>query len=198
MANDEKMHPEKGSVPSPDPTVLTTQGLMREIGGLKELLITRMECQEENITHIREHLNERGLAIAAGVGHLQVLHQEKFEGIEKQFKERDVRTEQAAIATKIAVDAALQAQKEAAGAQNESNAAAIAKSEAATTKQIDGIIALLNGGMKALDEKIVDLKGRIDRGDGKSTGHGETWGYIVAGIVVLGILIDIIIKVTVH
>jgi hypothetical protein len=92
--------------------------------------------------------------------------EEKFASVARQFIERDVRTEQAAVATKIAVDAALQAQKEAAGAQNESNAAAITKSEAATAKQLDGITILLNSNKQALDDKIADLKGRLDRGEG--------------------------------
>jgi hypothetical protein len=87
-----------------------------------------------------------------------------------QFAERDVRLDQASIATKIAVDAALQAQKEAANATNVSNTAAIAKSELNTTKLIDGIVALLNSTVKATDEKISDLKGRLDRGEGNTIG----------------------------
>ena len=46
-----------------------------------------------------------------------------------QFAERDKRTEQLSLADKTAIAAALQAQKEAAGAQNESNTAAINKME---------------------------------------------------------------------
>src|ERR1700730_15387831 len=105
---------------------------------------------------------------------LAQLHNEKFASIQKQFDVRDVRAEQAAIATKIAVDAALQAQKEAAGAQNESNAAAITKSEAATVKQIDGLQALMKGSTDATNDKIGSLMSRLDRGEGGWRGSSDT------------------------
>ena len=105
---------------------------------------------------------------------LAQLHNEKFASIQKQFDERDVRAEQAAIATKIAVDAALKAQKEAAGAQNESNAAAIIKSEAATVKQIDGLQALMKGSNDATNDKIGSLMSRLDRGEGVWRGSSDT------------------------
>jgi hypothetical protein len=171
-------------VPVPDPTVLTTAQLDRAVQFLegniraletrfmdrfaaldREREILRLEFTRvptmviEQVEHLKDYLTE---AIAK---HSDVTD-EKFASVNRQFIERDVRTEQAAIATKIAVDAALQAQKEAAGAQNESNAAAITKSEAATVKQIDGIMALLNSNMTATNDKIADLKGRLDRGEG--------------------------------
>jgi hypothetical protein len=99
-----------------------------------------------------------------------------FGSVQKQFAERDVRTDQAAIATKIAVDAALQAQKEAAGAQNESNSAAITKSEAASAKQMDGIQALLQSESKATGEKFDDIKTTIASLDTRLTAlasHGK-------------------------
>src|ERR1700685_2775837 len=106
------------SRPSPDPTVLTTQQLLRETDRL-QILIDKVP----------------GLA-RIEVAKLQELHEEKFASIATQFAERDKRTEQLSLADKTAIAAALQAQKEAAGAQNEANAAAIAKSEAGVTKQI--------------------------------------------------------------
>src|ERR1700738_2861976 len=141
----------------PDPTVRTVEQLQREVSALKELHGVRLEAMDKAIQVAHDDLVRVPTDVQKAVGSLkdvlqetfkihdekfqstQQLAAEKFAGIQKQFDERDVRTEQSATATKIAVDAALQAQKEAAGAQNESNAAAIAKSEAATTKQIDGI-----------------------------------------------------------
>src|ERR1700722_15004743 len=85
------------------------------------------------------------------IQHLKELHDEKFESIQTQFKERDVRSDQDKIAATTAVNAALQAQKEAAASQNESNSAAITKSEAATAKQIDQILLLLGSNTKNID-----------------------------------------------
>lgn len=214
MRTDDKREYRETAYTNPDPTVRTVEQLQREVSALKELHGVRLEAMDKAIQVAHDDLvrvpTDVDKAVSSLRGVLQEtfkihgekfqstddLAKEKFAGIQKQFDERDVRTEQSATATKIAVDAALQAQKEAAGAQNESNAAAIAKSEAATTKQIDGIIALLNGGLKALDEKISDLKGRLDRGEGKTTGHGEIWGWIVAAAVVIGVVINIGFKVT--
>ena len=50
----------------------------------------------------------------------------------------------AVVQIEVAVDAALQAAKEAVGEQNKSNALAIAKSEATFTKQIDQIGVLIS------------------------------------------------------
>lgn len=152
-----------------DPTFLTTQQLLREYTSLKELVFTRLDAMDKAMELFNANITRVPTDTDKQISHLKELHDEKFEGVEKQFKERDVRTEQSAIATKIAVDAALQAQKEAASAQNDSNAAAIAKSEAATTKQIDGIVALIASNNKGLDEKIADIKGRLDRGEGKTS-----------------------------
>lgn len=71
-------------------------------------------------------------------------HAEKLNRIQTQFRERDVRTERSSKDSEVAVDAALQAAKEAVGEQNKSSALAIAKSEAATTKEIDQLGGLIN------------------------------------------------------
>lgn len=64
-------------------------------------------------------------------------------------------------------------------ARNDSNAAAIAKTEAGFTKQIDGIAALIASAVKSLDDKIVDLKERLDRGEGHGKGLSDGWGWLV-------------------
>ena len=175
----------------PDPSVLTTLQLHRELTSLRAVLEARLDGMDRAMVLFSDNLTRVPTDTDKQVGHLKELHDEKFVSIQKQFNERDVRTEQATIATKIAVDAALQAQKEAAGAQNESNAAAIAKSETATTKQIDGIVALLGSNNKATDEKISDLKSRLDRGDGG-------WTAIMAGLSIALALAAIVVAAVLH
>jgi hypothetical protein len=58
--------------------------------------------------------------------------------------------------------------------QNNSNAAAITKSEAATIKQIDGILALLASNTIGTNDKIAAINTRLDRGDGINKGGHET------------------------
>ena len=199
-----------GSVPVPDPTILTTQQLVREIDALKEVIFTRLDGMDEAIKIFNEaitrtptdtdkqiqHLKslhetrfdgmDKAVWLLQSIGDklpgiidekihsLKDLHEEKFSSIEKQFKERDVRTEQSSKDSKVAVDAALQAAKEAVGAQNTSSALAIAKSETATMKQIDQISMLIQTGNKAVDDKFDDLKERLTRIEGKGEGKVVT------------------------
>jgi hypothetical protein len=101
---------------------------------------------------------------------LKQLHQEKFDSIAVQFAERDTRTEQTAAGVKIAVDAALQAAKEAVAEQNRSFALATGKSETATMKQIDALGLAIQTANKGLDDKIADMKDRLTRIEGMDLG----------------------------
>ncbi len=210
--------------PIPDPTLLTTQQLTREIAALKEVIFTRIDGMDlaiklanetitrvpsdadKQIQHLKELLEVRIYAnekdheqikeiletrlngmdraldllqelsnklpakIDEKINSLHQVHDEKFNSIQTQFRERDVRTEQSSKDSKVAVDAALQAAKEAVGEQNKSSALAIAKSETSTMKQIDQIMQLIQNGNKAVDDKIGDVKERLTRIEGRGEG----------------------------
>lgn len=194
-------------VPNPDPSVLTTAALLREIEGLREqtireikmnreLIEARLDGNDAAVALLRTTADKIPYAIKESVQRLQELHDEKFLSIQTQFKERDTRTEQTSKDSKVAVDAALQAAKEAVGEQNKSSALAIAKSEAATTKQIDLIGTQIGQVSKSADDKIADIKERITsieaRGAGVATQKQETnqnWGFIFgAGGLVVAII----------
>ncbi len=167
----------RGSTPVPDPTVLTTQQLTIGLASLREILETRLdamdtatELNKEQMDKIPQMIHESVVAVEKIRDQKFLTVDEKFRSIETQFKERDTRTEQSSKDSKVAVDAALQAAKEAVGEQNKSNALAIAKSETAFTKQLDQIMTLIAATSKTSDEKINDLKSRLDRGEG---GQGE-------------------------
>jgi len=98
----------------------------------------------------------------------------ELENIQTQFKERDTRVEQTAKASKEALDAALQAAKEAVGEQNKSNSVSIAKSEATTLKQIDGLAGSITALATTLNDKIDDLKERLTVIEGRASGDIET------------------------
>jgi hypothetical protein len=204
--------------PIADPTPLTMASLFREILNLKENTGIRLDAMDEAIRLTQQYptlldkaiggFDERLNAALLGLRELLIekiqgmatLRDEKFHAIELQFKERDVRTEQASIAVKIAVDAALQAQKEAVAEQNKSRDAAIAKSEAAVTKQIEGIQLLIASNTKAGDDKIADskdrtaiLENRIQAVESTRKGADNTWGFIVGAVgigsaVVMGLM----------
>ena len=138
---------------------------------------------------------------------------EKFRGVDNQFSERDTRTDQRAGDTKLAVDAAFAAAKE-----------ATAKIEAGFTKQIDGMgdnvntkTANLASGISDIKDRLTTVENRRDplvdslsirltalenRGSGVKEGTHDTtakqqqqWGFIfglaslaVAAIAVFGFL----------
>lgn len=179
------------STPNPDPTLLTTSALYRAISDLRELIGTRIDGMDKAIVLLQTAADRAPAQVRETVGQLQELHQEKFSSIALQFEERDTRTEQASAAVKIAVDAALQAQKEAVGEQNKSNALAIAKTEASFTKNIDQIALLIQTGAKAVDDKIDDIKSRVQAMEGAKRGGTELWGYIVGAIGTIAAIVGI-------
>ena len=198
-----------GSTPVPDPTLLTTAQLNREIEALREvltaesagrsaILAARLDGMDTAIKLRREVVDAYPNLIDREVRNLRELHEEKFNGIDKQFKERDTRTEQSAAAVKIAVDAALQAQKESVGEQNKSSALAIAKSDASTTKQIDQQGILITNMNNALDEKIQDLKAQLAivvtqqaTTAGKGTGYAASWQIIGSAIAAVAAVLSV-------
>src|ERR1700722_774227 len=162
------------TVPIPDPTLLTTEQQARGLTNLRELLETRLIAVEQSNRHQFDDLRRVPTDTDRQVAHLKELLNEKFNSVQKQFDERDIRSQASEDAAKVAVNAALQAQKEAAAAQNDSNAAAITKSEGATIKQIDGILALLGSNTIGTNDKIAAINPRLDRGEGMSRGDRET------------------------
>jgi hypothetical protein len=183
-------NPRRISTPNPDPTVLTTASLLREITSLKELVFTRLDGMDRAVTLVPQETDKQ-------ISHLKELHDSRFtelqdrmqsirtaletkiddrsSSVQLQFRERDIRTDQTSRDNKVAVDAALQAAKELVGEQNRSSTLAISKSESSVAKQIEQIETLIKTGNKAVDDKFADAKDRITRlesiGTGRSTEH---------------------------
>lgn len=115
--------------PRPDPTVLTTAQLLREIDNAKEQL--RAECR----------------------GSFNVI-EKQFQAVDQRFDQAEKwRLEQKADNT-AATGAALTAAKEAVSQQNAASQQAIAKSEAATMKQISDLGARLTSVQQNLQDRL--------------------------------------------
>lgn len=171
-----------------DPSSLTTAQLLREVNSLEKLVTQRMDAIERAVTVAHDNFFRVPTDMQKAVGNVTQLmdgklttvretfsvHLEKFSSVERQFAERDVRTEQTSRDSKVAVDAALQAAKEAVGEQNKSSALAIAKSDAATTKQIDQLGTLIQSTIGGINAQIGDLKERLTRFEGEGRGKDRT------------------------
>lgn len=137
------------SRPVPDPTLLTTEQLMREVGNLKE-------AYRSEITHVRE------------------VHASALAGISRELDALAARTAEQKSDTGKALDAALLSARDAVQLQTEAFATATAKSETATTKQIDALGLLVDRLGGQLDEKINDLKSRTDRLEAAKQGEAAS------------------------
>jgi hypothetical protein len=195
-----------GLVPIPDPTVLTTQALLREVAALKELVEIRFASSDDKIKHIEDTMRGRTVEISASTIHLRELMQErvatsvadlngkldklyaemleKFGSVAAQFSERDTRTDQRAGDTKLAVDAAF------------------AAAEAGFTKQIDAMISIIDtktvnlaGSISDLKDRLVALESRaattieVRRDSRESTGQNLTGISVIIAAVVMAVTI---------
>jgi hypothetical protein len=179
---------------------------------LAEALDKSMADKRDDHVRIRDDFDRSAAAqreyILSRVANVSDVNQEKFASVETRFAERDTRAAQAADESRISLDAALAAAKEAVSLQNEANSQAIAKSEVATQKQIDALLAQVATSNKSLEDKITDLKGRLDRGEGTDRGVAEsttaaraqsnwtTTQLVTIGVLVVGTATAIVIALT--
>jgi len=127
----------------------------------------------EKFLAVSARFEERDVRFAQDHMRLDEIITEKFGFIALQFRERDIRTDQDKMAASVAVNAALQAQKEAAAAQNVSNAASIFKSENGFTKEIDGLKAIISSIHDGIGQQITDLSARLARSESIVIGRHE-------------------------
>lgn len=215
------MHPPEpgnygGAVPVPDPTKLTTDAVnaatsqwRRDLEALHHVIEVRLDAMD-HATELREsYAHDVPKLIDESVDVLERVSNEKFSSISLQFKERDIRTEQAATTSKQALDAALLAAKELVGQQNTANVEAAAKAEASFTKQIDQTSVLIATLEKALTDRILELKERIDRGEGSTAGVADMrtthrmdsqlgWQIFAALMLVLSVGVTIALAIALH
>jgi hypothetical protein len=217
----------ESNLPIPDPTRLTTELVERAITGLRELFEARLAEMDKAIVlaaaqasrlsaddaarrdQMQAEVNHQMAAlrefIMSQIENIRSVDSEKFEAISIRFAERDIRTEQAAREGRTSLAAALAAAKEAVSEQNKANVQAIAKSEVATQKQIDAMGQLMTSNNKSLEDKIADLKGRLDRGEGQNTGSTEARadrrldiGSILQALAVVAAIIGLIFVAVLH
>lgn len=206
------------NIPIPDPSLLTTEQLRRELGALREVIETRLSGMDrateliagelERLTHEyssrldhqREDRDREMLALREAlmlmIKSVEAVMIEKFDAIDGRFRERDTRTEQEKLESRISLDAALAAAKEAVGAQNESNTLAINKSDASTKEKIDSLVVQISTSIESLNDKIIALSSRIDRSEGKSQGGAAIWAGVIAVVVVVVAVMGLIVNAT--
>lgn len=193
--------------PVPDPTVLTTEQLIRAVQGERdyvdgkvELLVERLRGIDIATKLLNETVNRVPTETQTSVGRLQDLTDEKFRSVSLQFKERDTRSERESRDNKVAVDAAFAAQKEAASEKDKANTLAITKSEVGTLETINKLERLFTTKNDGLSDKIDDLKDRIGRLESVKVGSQQAYAglYVAVGLVIAVISIAVSILIATH
>lgn len=167
-----------GSRPVPDPTSLTTDQLRREIAQLEALLKSQFGWNKELIDEKFSSVTDR---LALG---------------ERQRVEQKSDTEKA-------IQAALTAQKEAVASQAQSFSESVAKSEAATAKQLDQISTTFTTAINGVTALLGEVKERVitieSRGMGAVSQRSESrdssrfvFAAIGIGFTVLGGILAVI------
>ena len=188
---------------APDPTVLTTEQLLREVETVKEWVQAQLAVRDQRLDSIdkatsvfNESLTRVPTDVQNQVGHLKELSDEKFASIHLQFKERDTRSERESRDNKVAVDAAFAAQKEAAAKQDDANQKAIDKSENATSDTINKLAELFETRTTGLSGLIADLKltvsGIVSVKQGGKEATTAVYAFITFVAVALGIIATIL------
>lgn len=180
-----------GSTPVPDPTKLTQEAVDRAVFQQAALFKVQLDAIIARMDHIQTTLDARpedvNKAVSSAILSLQELVQQKFTGVDQQFAGRDT-----------ALAAALLAQKTAVDEQNRANALSIAKSDAATVKQIDAIGLNVGTITSAINDKIDDLRTRVGSIEGRAVGVNENksdtasvWNYLFGAIGAVGAVFGI-------
>ncbi len=120
-----------------DPNSITTQNLFREIGSLKELMMTHVHRIDKAAALAHEDSIRSPTEMQKAISGIKELHErdikylhelinEKFEGIAQRFIERDARFDEKSKDATLIAKTALEASER-----------AVSKSEISFTKQID-------------------------------------------------------------
>lgn len=150
--------------PDPDPTLLTTESLLREINHLKELTTSNLETHSVRTDALEHRLNHKYVETADAIRNLRDLHEEKFKGLDQLGR-------QAREDNQTRLDAAFKSANDTRD-----------KIEESLTKQIDAQGVKNEAASKATNEKIDRLTSRLDTGEGKTKGAGDVWGWIFGAV----------------
>lgn len=171
FARQRGLSPSQTVTPVPDPTVLTTQQLNREIASITEQFKIRLDAMDKAIVLLQDLANRAPTVAVVNqmLTDLEKLVDEKFAGRDK------------------ALSAALDAQKLSVTDQNKANSEAALKTENFFNKEIDG-----------LKQRIDEVRSQQQEAAGQREGATWIWGLLgglITGLIgIFGILIPFIMS----
>lgn len=202
MPSEEPYPPHRMSVPVPDPTMLTTQQLIREIKALQDIIEAKLagmdranasleilinekieafsKKSDERHVAVRMQFSEMGLRFEQAIaGAMEVAKaardslENKTQHVLQLHNEKFSSVNQQFEQNAVALNSTLNATKETFREQQNAAALAIAKSESAMAKQLDQITALMHNAIAGIESKIADMKDRLTGLESRILGQGE-------------------------
>ena len=178
-----------------DPSALATAALQREIKHLSDrmdlkiegvvtALTTRLDAIDRATMVFTDNLVRVPTEVQKAIASEHALTLEKFAGVEQQFVALRASMEKSERVTKIAVDAALEAQTKANAAQAENFLLSSSKTEANFTKQIDGQMGIIGD----IKERLTVIEARAMGQAGQKTEQNTTSHLVIA---IIGIALSI-------
>jgi len=195
MTSNDEATPDRSRLALADPTDATSRALLREITNLEKVTALQIGALEKAVDVAHQDMVRVPTEVQKAVGGLEALidakletirqmfnvHVEMFNSVQKQFAERDTRTDQAAISIEKAINAALTAQKEQADKTQSANDKAAIKTETAFTKLIDeqgkgmtSVQAAFTTSIDAIKERIGDLQRSLSQITSAAIGRKDT------------------------
>jgi len=174
------MQPYYETRPSPDPTALTSAQLFRELSSLRAILETRLDGMDKAIALLQRASERQRSEVELRVAQLQALHAEKFRSIDNQF-----------VASKQAVESALQSSEKSAAEKNTLQSLAIAKAEATVADQLKVLYTSIGNVERNLNDKVLAVKERQDRMDGQASGISGSWIVLIGVFGILSVCLAI-------
>lgn len=158
----------------PPAEVIAWRGSMEDkLVSLRDMLNVRIDAVEKAAEVFSQNLNRVPTLLDREAARLQAILEERTGNIRTSISERDSQAKQDKISAAMAVQTALGSLKELISAQNGATAAAIAKSEAATANDLESLNKIIGTTKDGLSAEINNLKQRLDRGEGASSGQKE-------------------------
>lgn len=174
--------------PIPDPTLLTTQQLNREIAALKETIDTRLNAMDKAQEKFESNLQRVPSETDKAIKQLREVMEQALLRVDTRF-----------AAAESAVQAALAAAREVIAVQQRYASDAIDKAERATSKQMDQISTLFQTKTMGLEGSIADIKDRVTIIESVKSGQTEqrstTQSSQIQWVGILGLLIGVIVGV---
>lgn len=187
----------------PDPSVLTTQQLWREVANLKEMVVKEIERMDKAIDLAHADLVRVPTDVQKAVGALKELHEAQFLAMDRTIGDRVIYVDKLLAGAASLVEEKLKSvdsrfsekdkqvaenfhtAESAVSKQNQHFEISINKSELFTQNQFNQVNILITSMKKEYDDKFGDLKDRLSRSDGSGRGRAELWGYVLAAILLI-------------